>query len=453
MTRLSILILLGAIAATTWAAAASAPTQSRRPTEPVPMTGCVTGDCHVDVKAAKVLHGPVNVNACDACHRLADAAEHRFEMQRDPTETCTFCHKIDPPAPGAVVHQPLAEGRCLDCHSPHGGTNTRFLRGRTMQELCSTCHQDVTAGKQRVHGPAAAGACDSCHRSHEAMLPNLLVAEGRELCVGCHVETERQIAAFKVPHKALDQDCMHCHDPHASDFAMQVKAAPAQLCTGCHEHADIARTMTSSAVTHTVVSQQQACLNCHNAHGGNLGRLMKAEEIDLCLQCHDTKIEADGRTVASVAEVRDPHLTRHGSIREGTCAGCHDVHGSEHPRLLVKAYPEPFYQKFEVDKYDLCFACHDEQLVLHEQARGLTGFRDGDVNLHYMHVNKPDRGRNCRACHSTHASPQPRHIRESVPYGKWDMPINFTKTETGGRCLPGCHKELEYDREQPRGAQ
>lgn len=457
MNRVLMQMITCMIAATTCAASPETPATptsgtKARPTEAVPMAGCVTGECHVDVKSARVLHGPVNVNACDACHKLVDAQTHRFEMQREKAEVCTFCHKVDPPAPSAVVHKPLAEGRCLDCHSPHGGTNGRFLRGQTMQELCSSCHKDVTAQKSRVHGPVAAGACDSCHRSHEAPFAKLLVAEGRDLCVGCHVETKTQIAAFKVPHKAMDKDCMHCHDPHASNFPMQVKAAPADLCTGCHEHANIAEVMQASKVKHSVVTEQQGCLNCHTAHGGNLGRLMKAEQINLCMNCHDKKIDSNGRSVAAVSEVLNPKLTKHGSIRDGNCGGCHNVHGSEHIRLLAKAYPEPFYQKFELEHYDLCFDCHDKQLVLNQQAKGLTGFRDGDVNLHFMHVNKPDRGRNCRACHSTHASTNPMHLRESVPFGKWDMPINFIKTETGGSCLPGCHKELAYNREQSAAA-
>jgi hypothetical protein len=64
-------------------------------------------------------------------------------------------------------------------------------------------------------------------------------------------------------------------------------------------------------------------------------------------------------------------------------------------------------------------------------------------------VNKEDRGRSCRACHATHASAHPLHVRDSVPYGKWEMPINFKQTSTGGSCSPGCHKEQSYDRDHP----
>lgn len=43
----------------------------------------------------------------------------------------------------------------------------------------------------------------------------------------------------------------------------------------------------------------------------------------------------------------------------------------------------------------------------------------------------------------------PKHIRESVPYGDWEIPIQFEKTSTGGGCTPGCHNPKAYDRNVP----
>jgi hypothetical protein len=84
--------------------------------------------------------------------------------------------------------------------------------------------------------------------------------------------------------------------------------------------------------------------------------------------------------------------------------------------------------------------------VLAEKAEGLTGFRNGPRNLHAVHVNK-EKGRNCRACHSTHASGNELHVRDNVPFGRWQMPINYERTTTGGSCSPGCHKPYEYNRQ------
>ena len=60
-----------------------------------------------------------------------------------------------------------------------------------------------------------------------------------------------------------------------------------------------------------------------------------------------------------------------------------------------------------------------------------------------------ERGRSCRACHSTHASPNAMHVRKSIAYGRWQMPINYSPTRTGGTCASGCHRELSYDRVNP----
>ncbi len=424
-------------------------TQPAKPTQAVAMTNCVTSECHTDVKNYKVLHGPVNVNACDACHKLTDEKEHKFALQRDKTETCTFCHKIDT-ANMAVVHKPVTQGDCLGCHNPHGGQTPKFTRGATMNELCNRCHQDVVANKKVIHGPAAAGACASCHKAHASEFPKLLVAQGRELCLSCHTEMANQMKTVKFKHKAVEQECTNCHDAHASNYPKQIKQPPAQLCTSCHEHDKIKQAATESKYKHSVVTNDTACLNCHTAHGGDLAKLMRTEQIKVCMKCHNEKIEVDKqRTIPAVSEVLDPNTNKHGPIRDGNCGGCHNVHGSDVAKLLAKPFPEAFYQPFSIDKYALCFECHDKQLVLLQKTEGLTGFRNGSENLHFVHVNKQDRGRSCRACHTAHASAHELHIRDSVPYGNWQMPINYQRTESGGGCSPGCHKPFQYDRNTP----
>ena len=421
-----------------------------RPTTAIDPAGCVTEQCHVGVKQHKVVHGPVNVNACDACHTLTNPAEHKYEMARGKTEMCTFCHQVDTGGM-PVVHKPVADGDCLGCHDPHGGATIKFVRGGdNMAAMCATCHKDVIANKKNVHGPAAAGACVSCHPAHASQYPKLLAAEGRDLCFSCHNEMKQQMATVAFQHKAVEADCSSCHDPHASDYPMQTRLPPVELCTSCHEHEPIKTAALSSKNKHSIVIEGDGCLNCHTAHGGDLSKLMKNDQLKVCMKCHEQPITSStGKVVAGVPEVLDQSMTRHGPAQQGECGGCHNVHGSDVSRLLAKAYPEPFYQSFALDKYDLCFGCHDAQLVTTKKTTGLTRFRNGDENLHFLHVNKSDRGRNCRACHATHAAADPLLVRDTVPYGKWDMPLNFKTTETGGSCSPGCHKPYDYDRETP----
>jgi hypothetical protein len=111
------------------------------------------------------------------------------------------------------------------------------------------------------------------------------------------------------------------------------------------------------------------------------------------------------------------------------------------------AFPHKFYTPYEKGKYSLCFQCHKEALVTVEETRTVTSFRNGEKKLHAFHV-KQKKGRTCRACHDIHASDIEHHLREDVMFGSYSMPIEYFKTETGGSCMPGCHKERGYDREK-----
>lgn len=444
LINFAVLLLVGAVPVS---AQTQPTTQPQKPITVIAPANCVTSECHTNVKSFAVVHGPVNVNACEACHKATDVTKHEFELTRGKTETCTFCHQVETTGM-PVVHKPLAEGQCLACHNPHGGTSNQFLRTARMDQLCNQCHKDVTAGKAKLHGPVAASACGSCHQGHASKNPKLLVATGRDLCFNCHVEMKGQIARAKFQHKAVEQDCTSCHDPHASDFPMQTRNPPVQLCTSCHEHEKVKQAALAATHKHSIVTTGDGCLNCHTAHGGDLAKLMRNDQIKVCMKCHkDPQKDQQGHAVAAVSNVLDPKMSKHGPINESNCGGCHNVHGSEVAHLLAKEYPAPFYQAFSLEKYDLCFACHDKQLVLAQKTTGLTKFRNGDQNLHFVHVNKAERGRNCRACHEMHAAPQPVLVRTSVPYGSWEMPINFKQNATGGSCAPGCHKEFAYDRQ------
>jgi predicted CXXCH cytochrome family protein len=428
-------------------AAAPATAKAAKPDTAVPQSDCTKAGCHSDVKDYKAIHGPVNVNACDACHKLTDASSHKFALTREKAQLCTFCHEMD--TQGAkVVHKPVAEGQCLACHNPHGGNDRHFTRGQSMRDTCDACHRDVVTGKKHLHGPVAAGACDGCHSPHTSELPKLLIATGRDLCVTCHKEMDEQLHDAKVVHRPVKDDCMQCHDPHGSNYPMQVRKPTADLCESCH--ADVRKAIADAPHKHSVVTGGAACLSCHTPHGGDLANLLKKKQIEVCLSCHDKAITVGkGRTIASLAGVLDPKMFPHGPIREGDCGGCHNAHGGANDHLLDKPYPPTFYAGFDVKRYTLCFSCHDSQLVLTPRTDSLTGFRNGQTNLHYVHVNRADRGRTCLACHETHVSRYPMHMRESVPFGQWQMPIDYAPTKTGGSCAPGCHRPLAYDRVNP----
>src|SRR5687767_15816181 len=91
MKRASFAIVMLMLMSGLLLAAAPAP----RPTQVIARDSCVTSECHSTVKTFKVLHGPVNVNPCDACHKAVDPAKHTVALPRNKPETCAFCHQAD----------------------------------------------------------------------------------------------------------------------------------------------------------------------------------------------------------------------------------------------------------------------------------------------------------------------------------------------------------------------
>jgi predicted CXXCH cytochrome family protein len=139
----------------------------------------------------------------------------------------------------------------------------------------------------------------------------------------------------------------------------------------------------------------------------------------------------------------------HGPVQQNDCYACHDPHGSGNPLILKKYFPKEFYKPYETSSYAMCFDCHNKDIALDKITTKLTNFRNGDTNMHFLHVNK-EKGRSCKACHEVHAGDQEKHVRKEVPFGgSWKLPVNFTKTQGGGSCVVGCHKPKTYDRVNP----
>ena len=245
-------------------------------------------------------------------------------------------------------------------------------------------------------------------------------------------------------HKALASGCTECHSPHASEQRYELKAPVPVLCSRCHEKTY--RDQETAQVKHSPVTETRSCLNCHNPHLSQTDHLLISEESDTCLKCHDEPIKIGQYELERIGQLLAANPRHHGPIQSKECSGCHKPHGSSNFRLLTDKYAKETYTPFEKSKYDLCFRCHESTLVTEERTTTLTGFRDGERNLHFVHVNKVPRGRTCRLCHQVHASTLPKHIGSTVRFGEWDLPIGFNKTENGGSCAPGCHSSKKYER-------
>ena len=247
-----------------------------------------------------------------------------------------------------------------------------------------------------------------------------------EECIDCHGDKIDQ----EVKHEAVENGCDVCHEstgePHPEDGIAGFKLVDSSpdLCYYCHEEPE------TPASGHQPVTEG-ACLSCHDVHGSANQALILQPEEELCLSCHP---------------VTRGQERVHSAIENGGCMICHQPHGSQFRVLLTERYPVEDYLLASIDSFGLCFMCHDTDLLEAEETQGATNFRDGSRNLHQLHING-QKGRNCKFCHNLHESDQQFLIEEAVPFGSWEMQMNFIATEEGGSCLPGCHGKKVYVRQ------
>jgi predicted CXXCH cytochrome family protein len=257
--------------------------------------------------------------------------------------------------------------------------------------------------------------------------------EGDALCATCHLEAQG-FSKANVVHGALEGGCTSCHNPHGADRPKLLSEQGSELCFQCHDQTqDVVQKAT---VAHPPVTAEKGCVSCHSPHASDNAKLLLKPEMDTCLACHQ-RILPKNATVL------------HGPIAKGQCTPCHDPHGSARAKLLKADYTAAPYVPYTGEAFALCFGCHKRELLQFPDTSFATNFRDGERNLHYLHVNNKQKGRSCALCHEVHASIGPKLIAESVPFGQWKLPLKFVKTQTGGSCSPGCHQPQSYDRNNP----
>jgi len=412
--------------------------------KPVDPSDCMASDCHAKMLQVSYRHQPLQVEACDVCHE-DEQPDHKFPLKRTGREMCEFCHPVA--GHKEHLHKVIADEGCLPCHDPHGSRTKFLLTDASVEIVCQRCHK--IPRETHLHDPFAGGQCTVCHQPHESDNKFLLLGgEGNDHCYVCHKSTHDELAAAPVQHKANEKEgCVGCHDPHSSEYPATLIAPGNELCFKCHP--EVGAQMAEATWMHGAVFMGENCANCHDPHSGQHALLLRGELRMLCLGCHDKpQVAQDGRTIPDMRPVLLKSRFLHGPARMGNCSACHHTHASNYVALLRKQFPPEFYEAFDLASYALCFDCHNPAIVLAEKATTLTDFRDGERNLHYVHVHRDEKGRTCRTCHEIHGSNQIRHTAATVPFegGSWQMPIKFEPIDDGGRCSPGCHDTMEYHR-------
>ena len=297
------------------------------------------------------------------------------------------------------------------------------------------------------HAPFEFGDCSICHQKNDSKSPGPINMPVNELCYSCHDQIKDGIKGHQFKHAPVEYSCVACHNPHNAKAKKLLHDNVPQLCYGCH--GNIKDIVQKSPVQHGSVTADKSCLNCHTPHSSNVQKMLVQLPFDLCVNCHgqDGMKDDTGKAITNVKTLLKDNPKWHGPVAGKDCSACHTPHGGQNFRLLVSEYPAKFYAPYDPKNYALCFRCHNDQMVKDPQTTTLTNFRDGERNLHYLHVNKDERGRTCRACHDIHATKQEHQIRDGVPYGStgWVLPLNYKKLPDGGQCAKTCHSTKVYN--------
>lgn len=307
------------------------------------------------------------------------------------------------------------------------------------------CHADRVE-KNSFHEAATDGdLCVECHEVQTEGVHSFAPYDSKQpVCFNCHDEAEFEDTQSHEP--VMEGECLACHDPHGSEHGTLLSTALPELCTGCHDPERF-----EGRTQHDPASDGQ-CLKCHHPHGSERGALLKAPLIDLCFECHSRELkDAQGVVLPSTKKLlNDKQMHLHKPFAEGNCNACHMPHSADRYRLFKENYPVQFYAAYTRDAYGSCLACHEnlDRKLTAPKTRTETFFRNGEVNLHYRHVNRA-KGRTCRTCHQHHGSKNPKLVRESFVFGKMSLDMAYQKSKTGGSCAPACHVAVGYDRFQP----
>ncbi|MEQ1559422.1 MAG: DmsE family decaheme c-type cytochrome [Methyloglobulus sp.] len=277
-------------------------------------------------------------------------------------------------------------------------------------KVCTRCHDETDKPKvlpiyqtpHGVRGDARTPSCQSCHGESEAHVKNT-GGDGKEsdddenrpktevifsgpdksspeklndTCMSCH-QAGLRVHWTSSQHETNGVVCTSCHTSHTPRDRVLDKTTTSQseVCYNCH------KTQRSEArlfSKHPLMFAKMACSSCHNPHGSNGPKMLVKNSVnETCYTCH--------------AEKRGPFLWEHQPVIED-CSNCHTPHGSNNPPLLKTRTPW------------LCQECHSGDHS--SQINSGANLDDGNVTtingLNPL-ANAPSRaqlaGRNCQSCH------------------------------------------------------
>jgi len=293
-------------------------------------------------------------------------------------------------------------GLCALFVGPQAFAQTKGAAASWSASDCASCHDKAVSPAYAKSAHAKTDqSCASCHNDvaehakaqmagEKGPVPSMKKRTSQDInatCLQCH-EKNNQATYDASKHARRNVDCTSCHSVHSpKSLSGQLKTkTDVETCVTCHKSERAKMNRTSH---HPVREGKMGCVSCHNPHEGSRPKMIKAETVnDLCFTCHTEK--------------RGPHLFEHAPVRED-CVSCHDVHGSNHQRLLVQKLPT------------LCWNCHYEGGGHYSQTSDYFNTEKGGVTVAptgaptgYPTRGSRWTGRSCLNCHLTiHGSNNP----------------------------------------------
>ncbi|HEX9778248.1 MAG TPA: cytochrome c3 family protein [Geopsychrobacteraceae bacterium] len=105
-------------------------------------------------------HRPYEEKSCNDCHDKRKTIGLIVEKNR----LCGVCHEDF--VQGSVVHGPVAIGACLACHLPHSSRYPVLLKA-SVNDICGNCHTEKRLAEQLHETVRSRGMiCVDCHDPH-----------------------------------------------------------------------------------------------------------------------------------------------------------------------------------------------------------------------------------------------------------------------------------------------